>query len=177
MFFILFLIACGAATVMTGDDNSGSSNCATLRGVVVCDFEAIDEEGEQVRLSNLRGSPVVLDLSAMWCGPCMSAASGTQTKSEILPGVTFLTVLIEDVEGNPPKANDIKSWKEDFGIVDSPVWGSTRDIVTSNPIDLKDKFYLGGWPSFYFINSSGQLEDYMRGYDPDEVLQKASELQ
>ena len=150
--------------------------CATLYGRQVCDFQAIDENGEPVSLLGLRGQPVVLDLSAMWCGPCISAGQETQSKADRLPNVHFLTVLIEDESGNVPDQSDIQRWQQITGIESEPVWGSSRDIVTSNPFELENKFYLEGWPTFYFIDSEGRMVDYMKGYEYNSLLQKAESL-
>lgn len=150
--------------------------CATLYGRQVCDFEAMDKNGQSVSLSDLRGQPVVLDLSAMWCGPCISAGSETQSKADQLPNVQFLTVLIEDESGSVPDESDIERWQQTTGIESEPVWGSSRDILTSNPFELEGKFYLEGWPTFYFIDSEGRMVDYMKGYEYNSLLQKAEAL-
>ena len=174
------LAACGPADVKTQDSNTSmmqSENCVNLKGAVMCDFDAYDEKGITTSISTLRGNPIVLDLSAMWCGPCALAASTTQQKSEVLPKVTFLTVLIENMQGLPPKEDDLSAWKETYGIDTQPVWSSSREILTSSPIDSGEKVFLDGWPTFYFINSKGEIEDYMKGYESSTVLEKASALE
>ena len=179
MFLLSLLFACASSlTVFDSAETEQEKEtfCATLRGEQICDFEAIDVNGDQMALSDLYGQPIVLDLSAAWCGPCIQAAVGVQAKANQLPDVTFLTVLIEDTQGNPPDVTDISDWAEGNNIVTEPVWGASRDLITSDPLALKDKLYLSGWPTFYFIDSDGKLQEYIRGYDANTILTMASDL-
>ena len=90
--------------------------CATLKDHTICDFDAINEIGEDSFLSDLYGQPIVLDLSAMWCGPCQLAGQHMQETADEISNVTFLTILIEDGAGNPPETNDISGWKDSLDI-------------------------------------------------------------
>ena len=174
---ILFFLGCAAGLQFdSGAVTQETEQCASIAGSQICDFHAIDTTGNEVLLSDLYGQPIVLDLSAGWCGPCLVAASEMQSKAEMLENVTFLTILIEDADGLEPDTQDIMDWKHAHGIQDAPIWGSNRDLLTSNPIDLKDHLYLTGWPTFYFIDSDGKLRGYMRGYDSGAVMQMAVEL-
>ena len=179
MLLLSLFLAC--ASVLEVQDSADLiaeeiEECATLRDRQICDFYAIDENGEEVYLSDLYGQAIVLDLSAGWCGPCIAAAGEMQAKADLLPDVTFLTVLIEDSGGQIPDQNDVSSWLSDHDIASAPVWGSSRDLLTQDPLELKDHLFLTGWPTFYFINSEGKLQEYMRGYDANTILQKAEML-
>mgnify|MGYP001253543831 CR=1 FL=1 len=183
LFLSLFLACLGNKSIDPADVGENDSSviveeriCATLKGRQICDFPAINEVGEEVALSDLYGEPIVLDLSAMWCGPCVIAGNAMQQKADILPGVTFLTVLIENTSGEPPQAYDVDSWKTSRGIISEPVWGSSRDILSSDPLDMENHLFLSGWPTFYFIDSEGNLQEYMRGYDEATIMEKAAAL-
>jgi thiol-disulfide isomerase/thioredoxin len=166
----------------TGIDQQSDVNqsidqqCATLKDHQICDFDAIDENGNTVILSDYYGQPIVLDVSAMWCGPCIIAAGEMQSKADQVPGVQFITILIENTQGEPPSGEDIKKWISDYGIITEPVWGSSRSIISSDPTDMKNHLFLAGWPSFYFINSDGKLVEYVRGYNSETILEKARSL-
>ena len=84
--------------------------CASILGHQPCDFATFDENGSEVYFSDLMGKPVILDLSTMWCGPCNVAAEEVQAVQNAYPGLTYLTVLIENFEGDAPIYTDLQDW-------------------------------------------------------------------
>ena len=81
-------------------------------GEVVPDFRLLDQFDQTVSLWQFYGSVVVLDVSTMWCSPCQKLAESTEAmwqehKDE---GFVYVTVLAQDVEGNPPDNADLNAW-------------------------------------------------------------------
>ena len=150
--------------------------CANILGYQVCDFDAIDEVNDIVSLYELDGHPIVLDLSAMWCGPCKSAAEDVQDTQDAYyeHGLVYLTLLIDDNQGAPPTADDLTFWKESFGIEDAPVWGGDRSLITPDAVGTAEGLFLSGWPTFYFFDSDMKMKGYVRGYSEESIEQGIS---
>ncbi|HSB03455.1 MAG TPA: TlpA disulfide reductase family protein, partial [Anaerolineales bacterium] len=73
---ILYLIAllAGLAWIWVSADRSGASTFGKIpapqQGFLAPDFELKTPEGESVKLSDLRGQAVLVNLWATWCPPC-----------------------------------------------------------------------------------------------------------
>ena len=59
------------------------------------DFELVDTDGGTVRLSDLRGRPVVLNFWATWCGPCRIEIPAFSRYAEAHPDVVVLGVATD----------------------------------------------------------------------------------
>jgi thiol-disulfide isomerase/thioredoxin len=108
-----------------------------FQGEVVPDLRGLDQFGSEVSLWQFYGHVLVLDISTMWCAPCQDLARGVQETAEFYEdqGLVYLTLLGEDVEGNPSTAENCQEWADAFSI-ESPIITDPDevrwDIVTDN---------------------------------------------
>ncbi len=103
-------------------------------GQVIPDVRLVDQHGDEVSLWQFYGRVVILDVSTMWCAPCQELATGTQATADAFSDrpFSYLTVLHENVESQPPTQEDTMLWAENFGI-EGPVLADgdklTADVV------------------------------------------------
>lgn len=82
----------------TQSDSSGAQNSSTdAERVKAPDFIIYDEEGQEVRLSDYIGNPIILNFWASWCGPCQMEMPDFQEKYlELGQEVHFLMINMTD---------------------------------------------------------------------------------
>ena len=157
----------------TGYSESPDLPCAYWVGDRVCDFERPDSAGTPVSLYDFSGSPIVLDLSAMWCGPCQGAASDTNNTVARYSdnNLRYITVLFENLQGDHPDAADLQLWVDNFGITE-PVLGSDYSLLNA---DSTQGFPLRAWPTFIMIDEDLIIRERVEGYSQqalDEAIER-----
>ena len=142
-------------------------NCSQQIGDHPCDFMLMDQNGEEFNLYDHHGKIIIIDLSAMWCGPCQLAALEVEElQKKYGDKIVYVTILIENVNYNPPTKADIKKWAKAFGIESAPVLAGSRSIISSNP-DIG--WPLSAWPQFHIIDQNMIFVESLRGFYPGRM--------
>ena len=110
------------------------------------DFSMISFEGDEIRLSDLRGKVVVLNFWASWCKPCEQEAADLEYAWRFYQphgDVIFLGIAWTDTE------NKSLAYLERFGIT----YTNGPDLGTR----ISQAYRITGVPETYIIDQSGTL--------------------
>ena len=127
------------------------------------DFVLQTVDGEQIRLSDLRGKVVAVNFWATWCAPCRLEMPDLQVRADrfrdrlVVLGVNF-----------GETAEEVAAFREEIG-VDFP-------LLLDPKADVQGLYRVLGYPTTFFIDEAGTIRfqhiGLMSGGQLDEYLQE-----
>ena len=152
-----------AVTTQVGDtaDTTGTSSKFTAP-----DFTVIDKDGNTVKLSDMRGKPVVINFWASWCPPCKAEMPDFEEMyKKYGDEVTFMMVNMTD--GDRETVELAKKHVEDNGFT-FPVYFDTE-------MSAAYAYYVTSLPATYFIDAEGNLITHAIGMINAATLERGIE--
>lgn len=131
--------------------------------VLVPDFTVLDWDGNEVKLSDYLGKPIVLNFWAHWCGPCQREMPEFNAMYEELGGeVTFLMLHVgPEVEEGKEKVTE---------------GGYTFPVLFDADSEVTNMYGISAFPTSLFINEEGHLKAYYIGVMDAALLQRGIDM-
>ena len=175
--FAIFLTACGACGPADLEVDEGETasleqepsfevwdECSQEIGEHPCDFTLKDQRDKDWTLYDNYGKVILIDFSSMWCGVCVNMASTVQSIQDqyAADGFVWVTVLIDDEQGNQVDHSDLQRWVSSHGITTSPTLAGSRDMIDPT---AQDGYPISSWPTLVIINREMVLVQGMYGWN------------
>lgn len=134
---------------------SGTSNTPRL-GFIAPDFELLDLSGKPVRLSDLRGTPVMINFWATWCNPCRIEMPLIQAAAQQNPKMVVLAVNADE------SVQTVQSFVEKMGL--------SFPILLDPESKVQIMYQVQGLPTSFFVDEDGIIKGIQIGVLSEERL-------
>jgi peroxiredoxin len=149
--------------ILSADKNAASSAgtvAAPQQGFLAPDFELPTTDGETIRLSDLRGQAVLVNLWATWCPPCRAEMPAIETVYNEYKDDGFIVLAVD------------MTYQDELSAVPSFVneHGLTFPILLDETGAVAQAYQLRSLPSSFFINREGIIHEVVIGGPMAEAL-------
>jgi peroxiredoxin len=160
----LVVLVLGLAWILVSADRSGTSTSekipAPQQGFLAPNFELKTSAGETVRLSDLRGQAVLVNLWATWCPPCRAEMQSIEKVYQEYKEEGFTVLAVNMTR------------QDDFSAVMPFVeeQGLTFSILLDETGKVASVYQMQSLPSSYFIRRDGIINEVVIGGPMSEAL-------
>lgn len=160
MYAILLIL--GFLWIIASADSTGSSAniAAPQTGFLAPDFELMTLAGETIKLSELRGQAVLVNLWATWCPPCRAEMQTIETVYNDYKDEGFAVLAVNMTYQDDPAA--VKPFVDEQGL--------TFPILLDTTGQMGNVYQLRSLPSSYFIDREGIIREVVIGGPMAEAL-------
>jgi len=120
-------------------------------GKLAPNFELNTLDGQSVALSQLKGTPVLVNFWATWCGPCTYEMPFLQQVYEDWPEEELVLLAINIQEGSSKVSQFMQSQ------------GFSFPVLLDSQAAVAQQYSVMGIPSTFFIDSDGVIQEIKVG--------------
>ena len=169
LMLVCALLLCGCAADSAKPTEEPAAEPATTEApkVTAPDFTVYDADGNEVKLSDYLGKPVVLNFWASWCGPCkMEMPDFNEKYQELGSDVQFLMINLTD--GTSETIAGASSFIASQGYT-FPVFYDTSSMAAA-------RYGVSSIPTTFFIDAEGYAIAQATGAIGIDILQIGIDL-
>jgi len=161
--YVITLVA-ALAWIFVSADRSGVSTSGKIpapqQGFLAPDFELRTPAGETVKLSDLRGKAVLVNLWATWCPPCREEMQTIEKVYQEYKEQGFTVMAVNMTYQDDPLA--VMPFVEEQKL--------TFPILLDEMGEMATAYQLRSLPSSYFIRRDGLINEVVIGGPMSEAL-------
>jgi peroxiredoxin len=131
---------------------AGCRRDSALVGKAAPDFSLTDLSGNAVRLANLKGRVVFLNVWATWCEPCREEMPAMQSLYNRLHGADFEILAVNADQGDRAT---VERFVREFGV--------TFPVLPDPELQIADRYRVTGYPETFIIDRNGRVVDHQLG--------------
>lgn len=134
----------------------------------VLDFKAYDYQGNEVRLYDYIGTPIVLNFWASWCPPCRAEMPHFNKVSEEYSQDELVFLMVDLVDGKRETVEKGKKFIEDNNYTFTVLFDTDQEAAYT--------YGIRSIPSTLFIDSEGYVQAGWEGGMEEDMLRRGIEM-
>ena len=160
----LAILIIGAGWIWVSAPSAGSTSDGKIpapqKGFLAPDFTLNTIDGEIIKLSNLRGQAVLINLWATWCPPCRAEMPDMQHAYEHYNEQGFSILAINAT--NQDSLSAVKDFVSEHEL--------SFPILLDTQGDVSRLYQLRSLPTSFFVDSEGIIQEVIIGGPMSEAL-------